>query len=175
MATRLPYAPLTALIGVKGSTETWQANAVIAREIARGLTHIKACVGRRRYTLRMSQKTLIASTEAQAILLADAAQVSPSGIVSRTLLQSPEARVVLFTFADGQELTAHTSVRRALVQILDGACDFFFAGQWQRLAAGTFLHLPPNHPHAVRAAAGPFSMLLTLGAEGAATPAHSPS
>jgi hypothetical protein len=28
-----------------------------------------------------------------------------------------------------------------------------------------FLHLPPNHPHAVRAAAGPFSMLLTLGAE----------
>lgn len=113
----------------------------------------------------MSQSTLIATTEAQAIRLADAAQVAPSGIVSRTVLQSPEARVVLFTFAEGQELTAHTSRRRALVQILDGVCDFFFAGQWQRLGAGTFLHLPPDHPHAVRAAAGPFSMLLTLGAE----------
>ena len=118
---------------------------------------------------RMSQKALISSAEAQAIALADAVQVSPSGIVSRTLLQSPETRVVLFTFAEGQELTAHTSKRRALVHILDGACDFLFAGRWQRLAAGTLLHLPPDHPHAVRAGAGPFSMLLTLGADPSAS------
>ena len=39
------------------------------------------------------------------------------------------------------------------------------SGRWQRLEAGMFLHMPPNHPHAVRAGAGPFSMLLTLGAE----------
>ena len=119
----------------------------------------------------MIQHTLLAAYEAQALKLADAAQVSAAGIVSRTLLQSPEVRVVLFTFADGQELTSHTSKRRALVQILDGVCDFMFAGKWQRLEAGTILHLPPNHPHAVRAAAGPFSMLLTLGAE----PPESPS
>lgn len=113
----------------------------------------------------MSQRTLLSADQAAALKLLDAAQVSESGIVSRTVLQSPELRVVLFTFADGQELTSHTSRRRALVQILDGSCDFFFAGKWQRLEAGTFLHLPPNHPHAVRAGAGPFSMLLTLGAE----------
>jgi quercetin dioxygenase-like cupin family protein len=113
----------------------------------------------------MAQSTLLDPNEAQALKLADAVQVSASGIVSRTVLQTPEIRAVLFTFAEGQELTSHTSKRRALVQILDGECDFFFAGQWQRLAAGTFLHLPPNHPHAVRAAAGAFSMLLTLGAE----------
>ena len=35
----------------------------------------------------------------------------------------------------------------------------------ERLEAGTIVHLPPGHPHAVRAGAGPFSMLLTLGAE----------
>lgn len=97
--------------------------------------------------------------------MAEFTQVSESGIVSRTVLQTPELRIVLFTFADGQELTAHTNRRRAVVQILDGACDFFFAGKWQRLATGALLHLPPNHPHAVRAAAGPFSMLLTLGTE----------
>ena len=113
----------------------------------------------------MSQRTLLAADEAQALKLADATQVSASGIVSRTLLQTPEARVVLFTFAEGQELTSHTSRRRALVQVIDGECDFFFAGRWQRLEAGMFLHLPPNHPHAVRAGAGAFSMLLTLGAE----------
>jgi quercetin dioxygenase-like cupin family protein len=137
------------------------------------LTRIKASVGVKVYTRPMSQKALIASTDAQAIQLADAAQVSPSGIVSRTLLQSPESRVVLFTFAEGQELTTHTSKRRALVQILEGACDFFFAGRWQRLGAGTLLRLPPDHPHAVRAGAGPFSMLLTLGADPTATAASS--
>lgn len=113
----------------------------------------------------MSQRTLLAADEAQALKLIDATQVSASGIVSRTVLQTPEARVVLFTFAEGQELTSHTSRRRALIQIIDGACDFLFAGRWQRLETGTFLHLPPNHPHAVRASAGAFSMLLTLGAE----------
>jgi quercetin dioxygenase-like cupin family protein len=113
----------------------------------------------------MSKPTLLPAEEAQALKLAEIVQMSPAGIVSRTLLQTPEVRVVLFAFADGQELTSHTSRRRALVQVLDGACEFFFAGKWQHLAAGTFLHLPPNHPHAVRAATGPFSMLLTLGAE----------
>ena len=82
-----------------------------------------------RYAGRVNQNSLIATNEAQVITLADAVQESPSGIVSRTVLQTPEARVILFTFADGQELTSHTSRRRALVQILNGACDFFFAGR----------------------------------------------
>jgi quercetin dioxygenase-like cupin family protein len=115
----------------------------------------------------MSQRTLLDHDQAAALKLAEAVQVSTSGIVSRTVLQSPETRVVLFTFAEGQELTTHTSKRRAIVHILDGACEFQFNGQWQRLDAGTLLHLPPNHPHAVRANTGPFSMLLTLGAEAA--------
>ena len=113
----------------------------------------------------MPPSTLLASDTAASLQLKDAAQVSESGIVSRTVLQTDAIRVVLFTFGDGQELTSHTSLRRALVQILEGECDFFFAGKWQRLSAGAFLHLPPRHPHAVRAAHGPFSMLLTLGAE----------
>ena len=145
------------------------------RESRGALTQIKALRDRMRYIRRMSHKTLIASTEAQAIKLIDAAQTSQSGIVSRTVLQCPDARVVLFTFADGQELTSHTSTRRALVQIIDGVCDFFFAGQWQRLIAGTFLHLPPNHPHAVRAGAGPFSMLLTLSTDATSAPAAAKS
>ena len=109
--------------------------------------------------------TLLPPDEAQALKLGEAAQVSPSGIVSRTVLQTPEARVVLFSFAEGQELTSHTNRRRALVHILDGSCEFLFSDRWQRLEAGTFLHLPPSHPHAVRAAYGPFSMLLILGPE----------
>jgi len=113
----------------------------------------------------MPPSALLASDTAASLQLKEAVQVSASGIVSRTVLQADEIRVVLFTFSDGQELTSHTNRRRALVQILEGECEFFFAGQWQRIAAGTLVHLPPQHPHAVRAAHGPFSMLLTLGAE----------
>ena len=131
----------------------------------------------------MSPRTLLPAQNAATLELASAAQMSAAGIVSRTVLQTPELRVVLFAFAEGQELTGHSSKRRAVVQILQGECEFLFNGVWVRLGAGTLLHLPPGHPHAVRAYAGPFSMLLTLGAdmpaadtpaaEGAAAPAAS--
>lgn len=113
----------------------------------------------------MAQPSLIAQDAAQALALAEHAQVSSAGIVSRTVLQTPELRVVLFAFDAGQELTSHTNRRRAVVQVLSGVCEFLFNGAWQRLEAGTLLHLPPNHPHAVRSGAGPFTMLLTLAAE----------
>jgi quercetin dioxygenase-like cupin family protein len=82
-------------------------------------------------------------------------------VVSRTLLQTTHARVILFGFAAGQELSEHTSTQHALVQILSGECDFSLDGQWHSLQAGALLHMPPNLPHAVRAKQ-PFSMLLTL-------------
>ena len=113
----------------------------------------------------MSPRTLLAADAAATLELAAVLQRSPAGIVSRTVLQTPELRVVLFAFAEGQELTGHSSNRRAFIQILQGECEFLFNGAWSRLAAGAILHLPPEHPHAVRAASGPFSMLLTLGAE----------
>ena len=113
----------------------------------------------------MSQPSLIAADAAQSLVLAEAAQISAAGIVSRTIVQTPELRTVLFAFDAGQELTSHTSRRRALVQVLSGACDFFFSGAWHRLESGALLHMPPGHPHAVRAGAGAFTMLLTLAAE----------
>jgi quercetin dioxygenase-like cupin family protein len=113
----------------------------------------------------MSQSSLIATDAAQSLVLADTVEVSAAGIVSRTLLQTPELRTVLFAFDAGQELTSHTSRRRALVQVLSGVCDFFFSGAWHQLESGALLHLPPGHPHAVRAGHGAFTMLLTLAAE----------
>ncbi len=115
----------------------------------------------------MSHTTLLPTNEAATIALAGAAEISAAGIVSRTLVQSAELRVVLFSFDHGQELTTHTSKRRALVQVLSGACDFFFNGAWTRLEAGALLHMPPEHVHAVKASHGAFTMLLTLGADAA--------
>ena len=109
----------------------------------------------------MSQTTLVDPAAAQVVPLHADTPAAPASIVSRALLQTPEARVTWFSFAAGQELTTHTNARRALIQILSGAGDFFFNATWHRLEAGDWLHLPPHHPHAVRAAE-PFTMTLTL-------------
>ena len=101
-----------------------------------------------------------ASSE-KVISLAQETQFAPNGIVSRTLLRTPTVRVVLFGFAEGQELTEHTSTQHALIQVLSGECEFSLSGKPHNLKAGDFLYMPPNAPHAVKATKQ-FSMLLTL-------------
>ena len=114
----------------------------------------------------MNELPLIASDQTKVINLAEETKFADHGIVSRTILHTAHARVILFGFAAGQELSEHTSTRHALIQIVSGEGDFSLDGQWQTLEAGAFLHMPPNLRHAVRAKQ-PFSMLLTL-----ITPAH---
>ena len=108
----------------------------------------------------MSKTTLFDPAAASVIHLADAAQFSEAGIVSRTLHDAAGVRVTLFAFATGQQLTEHASPARALVQVLGGACEFTLAGQKTPLRAGDLLHMPPGLAHAV-CATEPFSMLLT--------------
>lgn len=118
----------------------------------------------------MSQSaTLFDPDAASAITLQTAAQFSPQGIVSRSLMARDGFRVTLFAFAAGQELTEHTSSSRALIQILSGSSEWTIDGKPQPLHAGEMLHLPPNMPHAVRAVES-FSMLLTLVREPNAAP-----
>lgn len=109
----------------------------------------------------MSEQPLLDAGREQILSLAKETQFAPNGIVSRTLLRTPTVRVVLFGFAEGQELTEHTSTQQALIEVLSGECEFSLAGKPHLLAAGDFLHLPPNLPHAVKATKQ-FSMLLTL-------------
>jgi quercetin dioxygenase-like cupin family protein len=109
----------------------------------------------------MSEQPLLSLDREKIISLAGETQYVPNGIVSRTLLRAPNGRVVLFGFAEGQELTEHTSTQQALVHILSGECEFFLAGKSHRLKAGDLLYMPANLPHAVKAPKQ-FSMLLTL-------------
>jgi quercetin dioxygenase-like cupin family protein len=111
--------------------------------------------------LRMSEKPLIDAAREQVLSLPAETQFAPNGIVSRTLLRTAGARVVLFGFAEGQELSEHTSTQHAVIQILSGECEFSLASQPHALKAGDLLYMPPNLAHAVKATR-PFSMLLTL-------------
>lgn len=109
----------------------------------------------------MSELPLIDAAREKILALADETQFAANGIVSRTLLRTGDIRVVLFGFAEGQELSEHASTQNAIVQILSGECEFSLAGQWHSLKPGDLIHMPPNLPHAVRATRQ-FSMLLTL-------------
>jgi quercetin dioxygenase-like cupin family protein len=109
----------------------------------------------------MSEKPLIDPESAKVVSLAEETKFAPNGIVSRTLLRTENSRVVLFGFAEGQELTEHTSTQHAVIQILSGECDFWLAGKPHALRAGSLLYMPPNLPHALKATTQ-FSMLLTL-------------
>jgi len=109
----------------------------------------------------MSEQPLIDPQKEKILALDQETQFAPNGIVSRTMLKTANGRVVLFGFAQGQELTEHTSPHHATIQILSGGCEFSLGGQPHALKAGDFLYMPPHLPHAVRATEA-FSMLLTL-------------
>ena len=109
----------------------------------------------------MNERPLIDSACEKILSLPAETQYASNGIVSRTLLSTPDLRAVLFGFAAGQVLTEHTSTQHALIQILSGSCQFSLAGVPRSLKTGDLLYMPPNLPHALKATEQ-FSMLLTL-------------
>lgn len=109
----------------------------------------------------MAESPVIDVNAAKILSLSTETQYADHGIVSRTLLRTATSRVVLFGFAEGQEMTEHTSTQHALVQVLSGECEFSLAGKPQSLKPGDLLYMPPNFSHALKAKTR-FSMLLTL-------------
>lgn len=84
-----------------------------------------------------------------------------SGTLSRTLHSDDDVRVVVFGFAQGEELTEHTSSRPAVIQVLRGELALTLAGEAVDAPEGAWVHMPAGMRHAVRAVT-PSVMLLTL-------------
>ncbi len=88
-------------------------------------------------------------------------EVAPDSTVSRTVLKAEGARLVLFSFDEGQELTEHTAAVPVLLQVLDGRLRVSAGGRSVELAPGGVVHLPTRMAHAVLALA-PSRLLLTM-------------
>lgn len=95
------------------------------------------------------------------LTLPDLITVNDDATVSRTVLKSPGARLVLFAFDTEQELTEHTAAVPVLLQVLDGALSVTADGQTVDLIPGGLIHLPQRMPHSV-VALEPTRMLLTM-------------
>jgi len=94
------------------------------------------------------------SLEAEAPIPAD-------GILSRTLHNDDHVKVVLFGFAPGQELSAHTAPMAASIQFVSGEAKLTLGGDTHEVKAGAFVFMPPQLPHGIMAKT-PVVMLLAM-------------
>ena len=77
------------------------------------------------------------------------------------LANNDQLKVVLFGFAEGEELSEHTASMSAIIQIIRGRATLTVGSQSVAAGPGTWLSMAPQTPHAVRALS-PVIMLLTL-------------
>lgn len=94
-------------------------------------------------------------------LLDSGASVPPNGILSRTIHDGASLRVVVFTFAEGQELSEHTAARPAVLQIMQGRARVMLGGDTREVETGTWIEMPARLPHSVRAET-PLVMVLLM-------------
>ena len=88
-------------------------------------------------------------------------EVAPDSTVSRTVLKAEGARVVLFAFDTGQELSEHTAAVPILIQVLDGRLRVGADGQHVELVPGGLVHIGSRVPHEILALE-PSRMALTM-------------
>ncbi len=93
--------------------------------------------------------------------LAKEVQPPDQGILSRTLVNDDRLKVVLFGFAQGEELSEHTASMPAVLHFLQGEAAVTLGGDTLEAAAGTWVHMPKGLRHSIRAEM-PVVMLLLL-------------
>ena len=93
--------------------------------------------------------------------LAREAEIPENGILSRTLYQDDHVKVILFGFAAGQELTAHTAPMRASIHIVDGSAKLTLGSDVIDGTPGTWAMMEPKLEHGIRALT-PTRMLLMM-------------
>lgn len=98
---------------------------------------------------------------AAALRLLDLIAPAPHGIASRVLAKNGGGNVTLFAFDGGEGLSEHTAPFDALVLVIDGRLSLTIGGRAIEAAAGTFVRMPANVPHAVDARQ-PSRMLLIM-------------
>ncbi len=75
--------------------------------------------------------------------------VPSDSIVSRTVRDDAQVKVVLFGFAPGQALSEHTASMPAIIHILDGKARLLLGGDPQEAQSDSWVYMPANLAHSV--------------------------
>jgi quercetin dioxygenase-like cupin family protein len=93
--------------------------------------------------------------------LAKEAEPPADGILSRTVFQDDQVKVVIFGFGQGQELSEHTASKPAMLFFVKGEAKMGLGDDVQAAQAGTWVHMSANLKHSIMAKT-PVVMLLVL-------------
>ena len=93
--------------------------------------------------------------------LAKEVQPPDKGILSRTLYNDDRLKVVLFGFAQGEELSEHTASMPAVLHFLQGETKVTLGDDTVEATPGTWVHMPTGLRHSIQAKT-PVVMLLLL-------------
>jgi quercetin dioxygenase-like cupin family protein len=88
--------------------------------------------------------------------------IAPDSIVSRTLYDDDQHKVVLFGFATGQELSEHTASQTALLYFIQGKAKLTLGEVENQAVPGTWVRMAPRLPHRVYAETNLIMLLLLL-------------
>lgn len=88
--------------------------------------------------------------------------VPPDGILSRTLHNDPQLKVVLFGFAPGEEISEHTAASPAVLHVLEGEVGLKLGDETRQARAGAWVWMPPQLPHSLRAHTAAVVLLLLI-------------
>src|SRR6188768_664005 len=84
------------------------------------------------------------------------------GTLSRTIHQDERLKAVLFHFSAGQELSEHTASTPAVMHFLEGDADVMLGADGLAASAGTWIHMPAQLPHSIRAKTHVVMLLLLM-------------
>ena len=96
-----------------------------------------------------------------AVALNELGACPAKGILSQTVHETPGVRVVLFHFAEGEQLSEHTASMPAIIHVLDGHFRILLDTTWHEADPGFWAYMVRGELHALDATA-PSVMLLTL-------------
>lgn len=85
------------------------------------------------------------------IELEEAIEFAKDGIVSKTLMEEPQGKVVFFCFTAGQSLSEHTVPFPAAIYVLKGSGNIMIGHKVFPAGPGVWLYMPAGLPHAIQA------------------------
>jgi quercetin dioxygenase-like cupin family protein len=77
--------------------------------------------------------------------------IPKDSIVSRTIHQDEQMKVIVFGFDQGQELSEHTASVPAIIQILQGNCRLTVGPDSYQAGPGAWVHMAAQLKHSVYA------------------------
>jgi quercetin dioxygenase-like cupin family protein len=86
---------------------------------------------------------------------------SSEGIISKRVIDRPVGTVTLFSFDQGQRLSAHSAPYDAMLQVIEGKAEIMINEAQFVLSVGEAIIMPAGISHAVNALEK-FKMVLTM-------------